>query len=498
MTSGYDRRTRQGKPQAYLYRSYTGATEYSGDTPQKSESVTSYRSNVLGTPLDPKAVDLYGGFFQRTSPADYFRPGPRLLASLQASGLSTADDYKSLTGEGIDNGHPFDKSSFTIGTSIRRQVTCRPSNQPLGIWVSGYPATVNQMTVSSGAAGRMPFQFDGSTEAENRTFSIARKIQSPSTSQLKSDGTQLLTGLTPASPKVRVTAMLLELLFGLPAVPGSAIVRGFDISKLGGEYLNIVFALLPTYDDAVKLAETLSHISKKIHQIRRDEGRRVRRRGGFPAVKKSEVFSGSEIQFAQGSVGLPYWGTRWNSFGGSGSTSLQTFWQSNDASAGNYPAVRQLTMSETRKVELSASFTYVLPEIPGFSGRLEKYLAAYDSLLGLSLSAQAAWQVTPFSWLIDWFLDVRQNIAAISVGHDDNHAVNYAYAMETVERTAMAELQFTNGTPVQGVKFVRTGQTASFKRRIRANPYGFVSESDSAAWGPYRLAVLAALGLTKA
>lgn len=155
-------------------------------------------------------------------------------------------------------------------------------------------------------------------------------------------------------------------------------------------------------------------------------------------------------------------------------------------------------MTETRWMDFSGSFTYVLPEIPGFSGRLEKYLASMDALLGLSMSARIAWQIQPWSWLIDWFLDVRQNIAAIQTGHDDNHVVNYAYAMETVERRAVAKVQFTGASPMIGASYVSSYMTATLKRRIRANPYGFVSESDSGAWGPYRLAILAALGLSRA
>jgi len=257
----------------------------------------------------------------------------------------------------------------------------------------------------------------------------------------------------------------------------------------------VVFGLMPTWDDAVSLAETLRDVSMKIHQIRRDEGRFIRRRMTLPVTSKAEIFDTSELGIARIFAGRPLRSdVQWQDSAPFNITDALV-----DSTVANIlPHTKQLFMSESRRVTFSGSFSYVLPEIPGFSGRLEKYLASMDALLGLSVSARTAWQITPWSWLIDWFLDVRQNIAAISVGHDDNHVINYAYAMETVSRQAVAKVQFTGASPISGASYVSTAVSSEFKRRIRANPYGFVNEQDSGAWGPYRLAILAALGISRA
>lgn len=158
-------------------------------------------------------------------------------------------------------------------------------------------------------------------------------------------------------------------------------------------------------------------------------------------------------------------------------------------------------MSMRREIQFSGSFTYHIPEIPGFSGRLEKYMSEHDRLMGLTLDAKAAWQLSPWSWLIDWFTDIRENIAAISVAHDDNLVMNYGYAMDHSVWNVTAKTMFAPSyTKLNfgATKFLNTSWKTEAKRRIRANPYGFVSSADGGFWTPYRMAVLAALGISRA
>jgi len=499
MTAGYDQRKRQREPLKFRWFDSNGVLQHSGSSPQLSESVTSYRSDVRGTRLDPRQVDLYGGFLQRREGglAEYLNPGPRLLAELEASGLASRSDHESLTGLGIDNGHPFEMSSQRMQTSLRRDVRYRPNGNgyPVSYRCVGNPVFISDLPVGSSAISRMPFEFGSLPSAPQYKTSFTGLAQSPPDSKkLQSDGTQLLTSLAPASPKVSVTGAFLELALGLPQIPLHTLNK-LSVGGVGDEYLNAVFGIMPTYDDAVNIAKTLRDVSLKIQQIRRDEGRRIRRRGKLPVQSKAEIFQDSEL-------GIP------RIWAGRGIDPL-TSWTKTGTPQGDMlvygaqgqqdmPYNKQLFMSQTRYVTFSGSFTYVLPEIPGFTGRLEKYLSAMDALLGLSLSSKTAWQITPWSWLIDWFLDIRQNIAAIQVAHDDNHVVNYAYAMETVERKAVAKVQWTQVSPLEGATYVSTSVNSVFKRRIRANPYGFVNEADSGAWGPYRLAILAALGISRA
>jgi len=115
------------------------------------------------------------------------------------------------------------------------------------------------------------------------------------------------------------------------------------------------------------------------------------------------------------------------------------------------------------------------------------------------MDSNAAWQLQPWSWLIDWFTDISENLAAIQVAHDDNLVMNYGYGMEETVRSLVLKTTFTEPNPKvnRGTQFLQTAWETRTKRRIRANPYGFVSSANNGAWTPYRMAVLAALGISR-
>jgi hypothetical protein len=156
----------------------------------------------------------------------------------------------------------------------------------------------------------------------------------------------------------------------------------------------------------------------------------------------------------------------------------------------------QLFMREMRRTSFSGAFTYYIPQSPRFLGNYGRYVAELDRVIGLSLNPTNAWQLTPWSWLVDWFVDVRSNLDLIELTYDDNLVVNYGYGMQTSTRTAIAKTQIWNPDPSFGLRFCSTKREAVRKRRVRANPYGFIT-STSGDWSPYRWSILAALGLTK-
>jgi hypothetical protein len=123
-----------------------------------------------------------------------------------------------------------------------------------------------------------------------------------------------------------------------------------------------------------------------------------------------------------------------------------------------------------------------------------------DRLLGLTIDPSVAWQLSPWSWLIDWFIDIGDQMEALTVNFDDNLVLNYGYAMRTIERSIVAKVEYLDTAlahKASGLRFVDTSLTSTQKRRIRANPYGFVLQTDGDFWSSYRLAVLGALGFQR-
>lgn len=497
MTSGYDLRTRLTKPQKYFaVNPATHVVMNTGRFLTSSEQVISFRNDTKGTRLDPSQVDIYNGFFRRGNAlAEYLNPGPHLLAKLEAAGLAQDSDYVSVDGNTLDNGHPFQSVKQSVQSSLRGLRNDYVASNQTSLHTVGGPIYHWNVEVSSAAQSRMPFQFENNGVVGTRAIRSNQGIPLPTTDDLPSYGTRAMTLCAPSVPHVSLTASLGELAMGLPAIPGYALLRSGAFGSTGNEYLNMVFGIIPTLSDAKELSTVLKDLSTSLYQLRRDEGKRVRRSFHFPTEQRAEIFTSADLasaNIAAASYGRLGFANR-PGVGDGGSSSL--------GDLGAFRTTTELFMSMRREIQFSGSFTYHIPEIPGFSGRLEKYMSEHDRLMGLTLDAKAAWQLSPWSWLIDWFTDIRENIAAISVAHDDNLVMNYGYAMDHSVWNVTAKTMFAPSyTKLNfgATKFLNTSWKTEAKRRIRANPYGFVSSADGGFWTPYRMAVLAALGISRA
>jgi len=499
MTSGYDRRSRLGTPQDFTcIDPATHLVVYRGRFKTSSEQVTSFRSNTTGTRLEPRDVDPYMGFFQKNNLgiAEYLNPGPQLLSTLEAAGLAQESDYVSVDGNRLDNGHPFLSVKSSVQTSLRGQRNRWVApGFPDSMARVGGPVYHTEVGIRSGPDSRMPFRFPQSGGGTRFIYpwTALNAPAQDTADDLASYGTRAISLCAPAVPHISMTASVGELLAGLPQIPGYALLRSGAFGSAGDEYLNTVFGIIPTLSDAKKIAGTLKKMSIALHQLRRDEGKRVRRGFKFPAQIKTEIFEPSDVE--RGRIGAGLYGSlgfQTQTYQGGGSSTLDGL--------GEFAGSTTVFMQQSREIEFSGSFTYHIPEIPGLSGRLEKYLSEHDRLLGLQLDSAAAWQLMPWSWLIDWFTDISSNLDAIQVAHDDNLVVNYGYAMEHSVRKVIAKTVFPKtytGLNYGNTSYLNTLWKTESKRRIRANPYGFVSSADGGFWTPYRMAVLAALGISR-
>jgi hypothetical protein len=119
-----------------------------------------------------------------------------------------------------------------------------------------------------------------------------------------------------------------------------------------------------------------------------------------------------------------------------------------------------------------------------------------NKVLGTRLSASAVWELTPWSWLIDWFVDISAFIGRVDRLASDSLVLRYGYVMREVflERSVV---------PTQSIVTYDGALVAGWipsvysygARRVRSTPYGF--GLDVGAFTPRRWAILAALGLTR-
>jgi hypothetical protein len=216
------------------------------------------------------------------------------------------------------------------------------------------------------------------------------------------------------------------------------------------------------------LGNAFIHADKVLAQYERDAGRVVRRRYRFPtktSISESVVATGQVAQLLFDNATL------------------------RDGTSGKLTRIRE---TEYRQW-FSGAFTYYLPI--GYESRnaLARVAAEASTLLGLSLTPDVLWELTPWSWAVDWFSNAGDVIHNISRFADHGLVMRYGYMMEhsickdtyILERSGLA-----GNVPVAPLTLV-----TETKQRRPANPFGFGLTWEGLS--SFQAAILAALGITR-
>lgn len=289
---------------------------------------------------------------------------------------------------------------------------------------------------------------------------------------------QAIERTIPTSPVANLAQGLAELVReGIPSAVGAALLGMRDnIAKtLGGEYLNLKFGWEPIIGDLKSLAQVVLDSDELLKQAERGSGRNTRRRYTFPPivdVVKQEA-AGSTLHYASG-------------FGPVLAAAINA--------AGTNTI--QIDRRETN-VWFSGAYTYHFQEVSkGQLGRHRNAVQKAQYLLGLDLTPEVVWELAPWSWLTDWFVNIGSNMSQISRFAEDGLVLRYGYLMvqSTVERTYVTEGVRTFRDPTRPFNVSLVLRTTSKERR-RATPYGFALNPSSFTGRQW--AILAALGMTK-
>lgn len=122
-------------------------------------------------------------------------------------------------------------------------------------------------------------------------------------------------------------------------------------------------------------------------------------------------------------------------------------------------------------------------------------LKEYNRLFGVIPTPKTAWELTPFSWLLDWggnFGDVITNVSQLG---QDGLVLTYGYVMchskVTYDYVWKGRVYVGNiPTPTQ----VTNRVVIDVKQRQGANPYGLGWTTSELT--PKQLSILAALGIS--
>lgn len=282
--------------------------------------------------------------------------------------------------------------------------------------------------------------------------------------QLSLFGTRAIVQVAPTNPQAHLATLAGELKKdGLPRfVPDLLKSRTDFARKAGSDYLNIEFGWLPLVSDVKELALAVVGSRKILDQYVRDSGRMVRRRfGGPPLIDTAVQEGGGFLNPAQSNIPAYGW------------------------------------LSESRKTFYwyKGAFVYHIPAADTFMGEFRRMESLANHLLGSRITPEVLWELAPWSWLSDWFVNVGELLHNISVLGTDGLVQRYGYAMR--HQVVESQYRFASVPTGSFPNTIRTGMDVrtEYKRRIRANPYGFGVTYDGLT--ARQLAILAALGLSQ-
>jgi len=351
----------------------------------------------------------------------------------------------------------------TIGTLTRQEWSFPTGSYPGGSRSDQYTYRGPILPISPYSLQWPSFSFSDSSELD-RLGTIAISRCSPSNAA--------------ADFSVAITELLHE---GLPHALGAVLTGWRNMSPksrkkaIGDEYLNYEFGFKPLANDLAKGANAVIDSDATWRQYARDSGKLVRRRYEFPI---EESTTGTVVD------------TFVSAFTNPSSSAFLDFGSLNKG---------RILRTETfrRRRWFSGAFTYyVPPPHSGFRNEIARQVIQARKCLGVSLTPDTLWNLAPWSWLIDWRLNIGSLLSNWTDWAIDNQVLVYGYMMEHTFREYL--YAFDGPTGLIGFGNNRPSLiklTVESKVRRQASPYGFGVD-----WGslnPHQLSILAALGITR-
>lgn len=305
-------------------------------------------------------------------------------------------------------------------------------------------------------------------------------LNPPGSSQMQAKGQEGFRRSVPNRPLTDVTSFVGELREGLPKLVGARLaMKGVNPKGIADEHLNMQFGILPLIGDIRKLAHGVVSSEKLMKRF-------VRNGNGGRTVRRKFMLDSDQMVVRRAPVGARL-----------GTIAVNGYDVTQDFLNGHSTVTLDSWDTITSRSWWSGCYDYHVAESNGFLGRMESYGQKARYLLGGGLDASTVWQLTPWSWLVDWHGDIGGFISDHELMAEDNMVLRYAYVMHE----AHAERMYANSFPMYtGDGSIEVGTvTQSYyrnsKQRVRGGPYGFnlaVENYTSRQWG-----IIGALGLSK-
>lgn len=241
--------------------------------------------------------------------------------------------------------------------------------------------------------------------------------------------------------------------------------KKFFARQMANQWLNTQFGWFPFVNDLRRFYLTYRDLDKRIAQIKANNGHWQKRRSSIVDEEDSVVVQTSDTVTG-------HW------------PGLVTGIYVNPAATGNHKASYKLTT----KVWFEGAFRYWIPNIDTPIWRAR----AIAELFGVFPNPALVWELTPFSWLVDWVSNVGDIVHNMDTGYADNLAAKYAYIMKSVSLNGDFESSciLKDATLHNNWEF-----PILWKTRAGASKFGFgLTESN---FSIRQWSILSALGLSR-
>jgi hypothetical protein len=336
-----------------------------------------------------------------------------------------------------------------------------------GHWSSGGPFDLSRSTSSWAGQKHLVWYFpNGLDEKGSGTVRIwnpsgtnpvgLTPFAHPSQAQLYADATTAIARIEPTQPAFDLAVTIGELRAeGLPNLPGTATRESAKAAKAAGsEYLNVEFGWLPLVRGVRDFAKTVAKSDKILSSYQEQSNQVLKRSYEWPTESSVQAYSCSHVM----NPGVGFF-----------------------TGGGHYERV-------FRRKWLEAEFIYYLPTGGSRTAKNQRFVSYARKLLGVDLSPEVLWNLSPWSWAADWFGnagDIMHNISAFGT---DGLVMRNGYIMCHSGKETVDSGSFAGQYQVRNLMSER-------KTRHVAHPYGFgVSDGDLSS---RQIAIMAALGLSR-
>ncbi len=308
------------------------------------------------------------------------------------------------------------------------------------------------------------------------TYIAARPLLTSSEytdSEVKTLGGKAIGFTRPASANVSLLTSAGELYFdGIPLLPRVAKWRTETLKALSDAHLSVQFGWLPIKADIENYVKQVKNFDRILKEA--DASSQMRRiKVGHSWPEDQETVTTEEAITTR-------------------------IWSSGNDS-GN-PAKTFVSKTRKRRTWFEAEYIQFPPVSSRQRSKFEEYAHKADVLLGLQLTPEVVWNLSPWTWLVDWFTDAGDIVSMVSQSIFDGLVMSNGYVMSHHQLRTEA---YRPGPVPYGPKPSvllysggdRTITLYETKKRFVSVPYfGFGSVGDLSN---RQLSILAALGISR-